>query len=263
MIFILHILIRHIQKLWKKDKEHIHVFYSKVIRGKIILIKVVLGGQIQMKMLKKRTCLLLPVVIVVSGLLTACGNATSVPTDSDSNPVSETIADAVSESNEVQEDIIEVKEYERAVSYGLVPEGWEKDLQKTVSNKEFCELISSLIQITKPEKIDEWNKLAADAMLSDDTMQRFHAAIGLFYAAQVLDCGYVHECESADLPKIQSHPDFWNFVDYSFELWPDFRMIMICFNVHPVNLWDVNFITNPWGMLQTQESGLLFKDIRW
>ena len=173
-------------------------------------------------MINKRICLCCLVIIVVSGLLTACGNTTDMPTDSVSNPISESASDSVSDSVEAAKDIVEVKEYERAVSYGLVPEGWEDDLQETVSNKEFCELISTLIQITKPEKMDEWNKLAADAMLSDDTMQRFHAAIGLFYAAQVLDCGYVHECESADLQKIQSHPDFWNFVDYSFELWPDF-----------------------------------------
>lgn len=168
------------------------------------------------KIVKRLISIFLIIAISISSI--ACGSSTQGGTisntalqDADNMDVEETMIGKIPSD-----------EYERAISYGLVPEGWENDLQKTVSNKEFCELISSLIQITKPEKIDEWNELAADAMLSDNNMQRFQTAIGLFYAAQVLDCGYVHECESADLQKIQSHPDFWNFVDYSFELWPDF-----------------------------------------
>lgn len=187
--------------------------------------------------MKRILCVLITSVMLLS--LTACHNTTSMPTDSVSNLVSDSV--------EATKDIVEVKEYERAVSYGLVPEGWENDLQKTVSNKEFCELISSLIQITKPEKIDEWNKLAANAMLSDNTMQRFHAAIGLLYAAQALDCCYVHECESSDLQQIQEHPDFWNFVDYSFELWPDLPADYEMLQRTPSTPTGCEFLHGSWG----------------
>lgn len=184
-------------------------------------------------MINKRICLCFLVIIVVSGLLTACQNTTDMQADSVTNSVSESVLESVSEfvseDVEVTEDIVAVKEYERAVAYGLVPEGWEEDLQKTIYYKEFCELISTLIQITKPEKMESWNNFATDAMASLETIQRCHAAIGLLYAAQALDICYVHECEFTDLQEIQSHPDFWNFVDRSILPWPhlseDYQML--------------------------------------
>lgn len=162
-----------------------------------------------MKTIKKRICLLLSFAVVVSCLLTACGSTTRESMESVVEPAA------------AAKDIVIEKEFERALSYGLVPEGWETDLQKPVSFKEFCGLVSSLIQMTRPEKLNAWSELAANAMASDKTIQRFHAAIGLFYAAQALDCCYIHECESADLLKLQAHPDFWSWVGYPYDIWPD------------------------------------------
>lgn len=179
--------------------------------------------------MKRLLCVLIASVMLLS--FTACGNTTNMSKDS----VEET------------KDIVEVKEYERAVSYGLVPEEWENDLQKDVSYKEFCGLVTSLIQITKPEKIDEWNQLAVDAMASDSTMQRINGAIGLLYAAQALDCCYIHECNFSDLQIIQEHSDFWNFLESSFELWPDLPADYQMLQRTPGSPMDSEFFHDSWG----------------
>ena len=65
-----------------------------------------------MKIIKKRICLLLSFAVVASCLLTACGSTTSESMESVMEPAVEA------------KDIVIEKEFERALSYGLVPEGW-------------------------------------------------------------------------------------------------------------------------------------------
>ena len=74
----------------------------------------------QMKVLKQRICFLLSVVIVVSGLLTACQNTTNMQADSETNSVSE----SVSEEMEVTEDMTmineqELRELDQLIAWGM------------------------------------------------------------------------------------------------------------------------------------------------
>jgi len=177
-------------------------------------------------------CLLLCFAIIASCLLAACGSTTGELTESIKEPAA-------------AKDFVVEKELERAMAYGLVPEGWETDLQKSVSFKEFCGLVLTLIQITKPEKLDAWSALAADAFESDIKMQRYSGAIGLMYAAQVLDCCYIHQCLSADLQFIQAHPDFWNFA--GIKPWPELPSVYQMLQRTPGFPMGCEFYHESWG----------------
>lgn len=192
-----------------------------------------------MKTIKNRICLLLSFAIVVSCLLNACGGTTGQPQES--------ALESGTEPGMTEYDIVIEKELERALSYGLVPEGWEEDLEQTVTYKEFCDLVTSLIQKVKPENLPKWDELANKAMASDETIGRDDTAVGLLYAAQALDCCFVHECLWSELQNIQNHPDFWNYAADSGKYWPDLPDGYQMLQRTPGTPMGTEFLHGSWG----------------
>ena len=197
-------------------------------------------------MRKKRLISLCMATMMVTGLLVGCGEkaeTTLSPTPSvtveqpsedvteegdnstsnggekpsDENKPSDEKASDENESSDAKEEFVIAKEYERAVAYGFVPEDWEDDLDKSVTHQEYCELLATLIQKVNPEKLSEWNEIDQKAMESDEIIKRDSAAMGLLYAAQVLDICYMNTCEYPKVVAVQHSKGY----DSSFTLWPE------------------------------------------
>ena len=116
---------------------------------------------------------------------------------------------------------IEAGELERASAWGLVPAEWQESLDDAISHADFCALVRMFVERIKPERLSVWEEMANIAGSSDQIMARKDGAVGLFYAAEALECATSTAWDYPELEKISQHPYSWTDEE-TFPLWPGF-----------------------------------------
>ncbi|MBP3650408.1 MAG: cellulase family glycosylhydrolase [Clostridia bacterium] len=101
-----------------------------------------------------------------------------------------------------------------------MPEGWQEQLNQTITHAEFCGLVHTLVERLKPELLPLWEETSAMASASHTPMGRDDGAVGLFYASQALDTCAITSFNHPAEVKILSHQGSWAF-DQHFPLWPN------------------------------------------
>lgn len=82
-------------------------------------------------------------------------------------------------------DVITMQEYNRAVNNGFLPEGMkESDIDKTVTWKQYCEILENMIRLEDDDAVQDWKTMTADA--PETEMKRDGAMIALLFAGQIL-----------------------------------------------------------------------------
>lgn len=78
------------------------------------------------------------------------------------------------------------EELERAVAYGLVSEDELTGMDETVTYGQFCALLTRVVAMRGEEFVPAWEELAAEALRSDEPMQRDDALLAMFEACMVM-----------------------------------------------------------------------------
>lgn len=166
--------------------------------------------------MKRLLCLFLSVVMVL-GLLSACGN--SQPTETSSAKPVETEGVQVSD-NQAPPD----EEIQKAIDLGIVAEQLQCDYDTQISYAEFCSILDGFVSVLFPEKLSDWETVSANYRNADIPMSRMEGALVMLYVAEccgVDAVGYEYNIPFEDL--IAENVDFYEGVTWNYPLLPDIR----------------------------------------
>ena len=124
--------------------------------------------------------------------LSACGGKEMMETTAANSAaltaVAETVVnetdkgEAVSEETETSIKDETSTEVSRAIAFGLVPEELQEDYEKTITYRQYCELLTNVIQACDEEHIEEWEKTISLAAESNQEMLREDGILATAYA---------------------------------------------------------------------------------
>lgn len=116
-------------------------------------------------------------------------------------------------------DETEEGELSRAMAWGLVPAQWQDSMEQGITHAEFCALVRTLVERLKPERLSVWDETAKNASASHQLMERDDGAVGLFYAAQALECCTTTCWDHPVLSLILENPGSRDY-GFDYPLWP-------------------------------------------
>jgi hypothetical protein len=186
-------------------------------------------------------------------------NLVNDPTESSPTSVNTATAEPT-----VQIDIDD-PEIKRAVDYGFVPEELLGNWTATITFSQYCTMIKNMLALYDENLVPQWEKTAADALASDDPMQREYGILTSYYAATLMGLGHTTNGNWRYLDEAL-HIDADTFFDANYTKWfPD--------NQEPTGFydnaarkhisgWDYGGSSRFWAMGQTSPvSGKLLFDI--
>lgn len=174
--------------------------------------------------MKKQLVALLLALSVILTLFTGCVSNQSDPIDSSEPTQTETPESA---QLKTEENPFDDPVFDRAKSYGFVPDDLWDDPYELITMTDFCRLLSGVIALNHEEKLPRWNELAAIAMKSEDIVQKDEALLALFETAIALDIymnkgiGFAREpnWESLYWENPSPEQDWWKGASFNY---PDF-----------------------------------------
>ena len=113
-------------------------------------------------------------------------------------------------------------ELARAVSYGIVSEDELTDMDKTVTYIQFCKLLTRIVSMRGEEFVPEWEALASDALLSDESMQRDDALLAMFEASIIMDIDR-EETVQPDWEEKSTAEDWWHGLSRDYPLFSNWQ----------------------------------------
>ncbi len=144
----------------------------------------------------------------------------------------------------------------RAISYGIVPDELQQDLNETIKFSEFVKLVSGFLAKYDSAKLSEWQTVAERAAKSERDMHRDDGMVGFYKLAEVLGM------ELLDWTGWPSPSDdfqvagYWHVTEQYVDLHNDFSKFSLDYEEFPD--WDKRKDTPPQGELNKPEGGYLF-----
>lgn len=114
------------------------------------------------------------------------------------------------------------EELERAKTYGILSEEYMDGLDKTITYGQFCSLLTKVVEMRGEEFIPAWEELAADALLSDEHMQRDDALLAMFEASIVMGIDH-EETGLTDWEGKSTADDWWHGLSRDYDLFPNWQ----------------------------------------
>lgn len=94
-------------------------------------------------------------------------------------------------------------EYARAVTYGFVSAELQgKNLGDTITYREYCAMIAALVRVVDSSLANEWNKIAALGLQSDEKMLRDQGCVVLYRAMELLGMDHIPYDYIASTPNV-------------------------------------------------------------
>lgn len=128
------------------------------------------------------------------------------------------------QNQEADEENILDDELTRASEAGLLPEEWLSDFNQPVTVAEFNELLTKIVKMRDPALVEEWEKVAAQALQTKDTAQRDDVILSIFESAIVMGIDKVDFNHTADgwegrIPDI----DWWEGRSFDYDYFPNWN----------------------------------------
>ncbi len=77
----------------------------------------------------------------------------------------------------------------RAISYGFVPDKIQGDWNKAITFSQYCTMLENMLSRYNKKLIPKWEKTAAKALASNESMHRDHGMLAAYYAACLMGIG--------------------------------------------------------------------------
>ncbi len=124
-------------------------------------------------------------------------------------------------------------EIQRAVNYGFVPEDLLGDWDSTITFSQYCGILKNMLAIYDESLVPQWEKIAANALASNDLMQRKHGMVTSYYAATLMGLGQTTNGNWIYMDQVLKI-DAGTYFDTGFEKWfPDSQ--------HPTQFYDIAY----------------------
>lgn len=167
------------------------------------------------------------------GLLSGCGTKATDPA----------AVPGEGQSAEVQN----IEELSRAVQYGITTEDFLKKPDRVVTYGEFCSMLTEIVRLRDEALVSQWEALAADALKSDEPVQRDDAALSMFEAALAMgfDEKIINIMNWEDNSDAE---DWWEGASWDYHLFPNWQ--------DPYQDSDCNLFMNGVWYLECAYSGV-------
>lgn len=129
--------------------------------------------------MKRLLCLFLPVVMVL-GLLSGCGNRQ--PEQNNPTQATDPMQTQEPTVQVIMEEPIVSSEVSRAIAYGIVPEEIQGDYQKSITHRQYCEMLTNVIRVCDSSNLAAWEETITLAAQSDKEMLREDGILAIAFA---------------------------------------------------------------------------------
>jgi hypothetical protein len=102
---------------------------------------------------------------------------------------------------------LENLEVERAIKAGLVPEELQTNLDQPITFSEFTKMLTNLVKIWNPDKLDNWAALMTIASKADDKMKRIEGMVEIGYLVKMMYAIHIDEPIDNQIERVHKVPE--------------------------------------------------------